>query len=92
MDLAVAGGGEHTYYDVGLEHLAFEVDTREEVDAAYDRCLERGDRIHHPPEGDKDIEDHYAFFVFDPDGFRIEVFCVPADAERSHREGEGSPT
>ena len=37
--LRPADGGEHNYYGVGIEHLAFEVDEREEVDAAYSRCL-----------------------------------------------------
>jgi hypothetical protein len=44
------------------------------VDEAYRRCLEMGANIHHPPEDDKDIDDYYAFFVFDPDGIRVEVF------------------
>jgi catechol 2,3-dioxygenase-like lactoylglutathione lyase family enzyme len=59
---------------VGLEHFAFEVDRPDEVDEAYRRCLEMGARIHHPPEDDKDIAGYYAFFVFDPDGIRVEVF------------------
>jgi catechol 2,3-dioxygenase-like lactoylglutathione lyase family enzyme len=77
LGLRPADGGAHTYYGVGIEHLAFEVDTREEVDAAHRRCVARGARIHHPPEEDRDIEDYYALFVFDPDGFRIEVFAWP---------------
>jgi glyoxylase I family protein len=72
--LRPADGGIHRYYEVGLEHLAFEVDTSEEVDAAHGRCVRRGDRIHCPPEEDSDIAGYYAFFVLDPDGFRIEVF------------------
>ena len=71
LGLRSADGGAHRYYDVGLEHLAFEVDTSEEVDAAYERYLRRGDRIRCPPEADSDIPGCYAFFVFDPDGFRI---------------------
>ena len=54
--LRPADGGEHRYYDVGLEHLAFYVDTREEVDAAYRRCLDIGARVHFPPEEDRDLE------------------------------------
>jgi catechol 2,3-dioxygenase-like lactoylglutathione lyase family enzyme len=69
--------GAHSYYDVGIEHLAFEVESRDDVDAAYERCLSRGARIHFPPEEDRDEEGCYAFFVFDPDGMRIEVFCWP---------------
>jgi hypothetical protein len=36
-----------------IEHLAFYVDAREEVDAAYQRCLETGT---FPPEDDRDLE------------------------------------
>jgi glyoxylase I family protein len=75
IGLRQADGGAHTYYDVGLEHLAFEVESRGEVDAAHERCRARGDRIHFPPEEDNDEDGYYAFFVFDPDGMRIEVFC-----------------
>ena len=79
LGLRPADGGTHRDYGVGLEHLAFEVDTSEEVDAAHQRCLQRGDRIHHPPEQDSDIPGYYAFFVFDPDGLRIEVFAPGAE-------------
>jgi glyoxylase I family protein len=72
-----ADGGAHDYYNVGIEHLAFEVDSRDEVEAAHERCLARGDNIHFPPEEDRDIPGYYATFVFDPDGMRVEVFCWP---------------
>jgi glyoxylase I family protein len=75
--LRCADGGEHHYYEVGIEHLAFYVDSRDEVDAAYQRCLEIGARIHFPPEGD---QDKYELFVFDPDGIRVEVGCAPHDS------------
>lgn len=78
LGLRPADGGEHRYYDVGLEHLAFYVDTREEVDAAYQRSLDIGARVHFPPEEDRDIEGYYELFVFDPDGIRIEIACRPA--------------
>ena len=72
-----ADGGEHRYYDVGIEHLAFYVDSQEEVDAAYRRCLDIGAQIHFPPEEDRDVPGYYELFVFDPDGMRIEVACGP---------------
>jgi catechol 2,3-dioxygenase-like lactoylglutathione lyase family enzyme len=75
LGLRPADGGNHRYYEVGLEHIAFYVDTQEEVDAAYQRCLEMGARIHYPPEGDRDLEGYYEMFVFDPDGMRVEVAC-----------------
>jgi catechol 2,3-dioxygenase-like lactoylglutathione lyase family enzyme len=75
LGIRPADGGAHRYYEVGIEHLAFEVDTRDEVDEAYARCLAAGGRIHFPPEDDRDVEDYYALFAFDPDGIRVEVFC-----------------
>ena len=55
------------------------------MDAAYERCLRRGDRIRCPPEEDSDIPGYYALFVFDPDGLRIEVFTPgPEWAARIH--------
>jgi glyoxylase I family protein len=75
LGLRQADGGVHTYYDVGVEHLAFEVESRADVDAAHERCLARGARIHFLPEEDRDEPGSYALFVFDPDGMRVEVFC-----------------
>jgi catechol 2,3-dioxygenase-like lactoylglutathione lyase family enzyme len=84
LGLRPADGGEHRYYGVGIEHLAFEVKTREEVDAAFERCVQAGATIHFQPEEDRDLDDYYAFFAFDPDGIRVEVFCAgPAPAEGS---------
>ena len=84
LGLRPADGGEHSYYGVGIEHLAFEVDTREEVDAAFERAQELGARIHHPAEYDKNLSGYYAVFVFDPDGMRVEVFTAPqAEGEES---------
>jgi catechol 2,3-dioxygenase-like lactoylglutathione lyase family enzyme len=77
LGLRPADGGEHHYYDVGLEHVAFYVDTREQVDAAYPRCLDLGVRIHFPPEEDRDIEGYYELFVWDPDGIRVEIAYGP---------------
>ena len=71
-------GGEHRYYEVGIEHIAFYVDAREDVDAAYRRCLDIGARIHFPPEEDRGMPGYYEMFVFDPDGMRVEVAYSPA--------------
>jgi catechol 2,3-dioxygenase-like lactoylglutathione lyase family enzyme len=87
LGLRPADGGEHDYYGVGIEHLAFEVEGREEVEAAYERCLGIGARIHFPPEQDRSGAPYYAFFAFDPDGLRVEVFCAkpPQSAEAAGR-------
>ena len=69
---------------MGIEHLAFEVDNRDEVDEAYRRCVSAGGTIQSPPEGRyvEEGEGYYAFYAFDPDGIRIEVFCWPASPSR----------
>ena len=85
LGLRPADSGRHTYYDVGLEHLAFEAERRGQVDEAYERCVGLGADIHVPPEQDANVDDYYAFFAFDPDGLRIEVFWAPpapADGSR----------
>jgi catechol 2,3-dioxygenase-like lactoylglutathione lyase family enzyme len=73
LGLRQADLGQYRYYEVGIEHIAFEVDERDELDAAYSRCLAREAKVHFPPEEDRDIPGYYAFFVFDPDGIRVEV-------------------
>ena len=77
--LRPADGGEHRYYDVGIEHIAISVESREDVDATYERCKELGVKVHFPPEEDRDEPGYWALFFFDPDGFRIEVFHWPGD-------------
>lgn len=64
LGLRPADGGDHRCYEVGIEHLAFEVDAREEVDGAYSRCQSRKAQVHFPPEEDRDVNGYYAFFVF----------------------------
>ena len=75
LGIRPADAGEYRYHGVGIEHLAFEVETRDEVDEAHERCLAAGGRVQYPPELDRRVADYYAFFAFDPDGIRIEVFC-----------------
>lgn len=91
LGLRQADPGEYHYYGVGIEHLAFYVDTREEVDAAYQACLDLGAEIHFPPEEDRDIEGYYEMFVFDPDGMRVEVACAPPGGPLSHVQPRSAP-
>ena len=82
LGIRPADGGTYRHYDVGLEHMAFQVDTRLEVDEAHERCLLAGGRIESPPQEhyiNSEREDYYAFFAFDPDGIRIEVVCDRMD-------------
>jgi glyoxylase I family protein len=78
LGIRPADGGTYRHYDVGLEHLAFQVDTREEVDDAHSRCAAAGGKIESSPQEhyvERGEEDYYSFFAFDPDGIRIEVVC-----------------
>jgi catechol 2,3-dioxygenase-like lactoylglutathione lyase family enzyme len=94
LGLRKADGGEHRYYGVGIEHLAFTVDSRSEVDEAYQRCLDMGARIQVEPEEEPDLPGYYAFFAFDPDGIRVEVDHWSDEVRRQWDEGahlESSP-
>lgn len=76
LGIRPADGGAYRHYAPGLEHLAFQVDSRNEVDEAHERCLAAGYRVASPPERHYaylDDQDYYAFFAFDPDGIRVEV-------------------
>jgi catechol 2,3-dioxygenase-like lactoylglutathione lyase family enzyme len=78
LGIRPADGGEYRHYDVGLEHIAFQVDTRQEVDEAFDRCVATGTTIESAPQEhyvEREVEDYYSFFAFDPDGIRVEVVC-----------------
>lgn len=77
LGLRPADEGAYRYYGVGIEHFAVFVDTREEVDEAYRRCLELGAEIHFPPQEDRDEPGYWAVFVFDPDGIRLEIAHWP---------------
>ena len=79
LGLRRADGGTFRHYDVGLEHLAILVDTREELDEIHERCVALGAEIHFPPQEDRDIPGYWELFVFDPDGLRIEAAYYPPD-------------
>ena len=79
-----ASGGEHRYYDVGIEHFALSVDCHEELQEVYRRALGIGAKIHFPPEEDRDIPGYWGLFIFDPDGLRLELVCWPGqDADQN---------
>jgi len=77
LGLRPADGDEFRYYGVGVEHFAVFVDTPEEVNETYERCIAMDANIHHPPEEDNDEPGYWAMFVFDPDGIRLEIAHWP---------------
>jgi glyoxylase I family protein len=71
---------EFLLYAPGFHHLAFTVDSREDVDAAHTAAVAAGaDILHAPriwpeyPEPYGLPEDYYATFFLDPDRLRLEV-------------------
>lgn len=60
----------------GMDHFAIGVESREDVDVAFDRAEALGMRATRP----RMYDGNYQTFVFDPDGYKIEVFAeVPAE-------------
>jgi len=84
LGLRPADDGSYRYHSAGIEHLAFEVDRADEVDDTHERCVSLGGEIQSPPAQHyvQDREDYYAFFAFDPDGIRVEVFAWPSSPYR----------
>ena len=67
-------GGGYSRHDVGLQHLAFLVSTRDEVHRAHNWAQERGDEIVREPRPCPQYgPDCYATFFIDPHGFMIEI-------------------
>jgi catechol 2,3-dioxygenase-like lactoylglutathione lyase family enzyme len=70
-------------YAPGLHHVAFAVESHEEVDAAHSAAVAAGAEILHAPRFWPEYHPaYYATFFLDPDGFRIEVASA-RDARRS---------
>ena len=80
-----ADGGEHRYYEVGMGTITFYVDAREDVDAAYRRCLDIGARIHFPPEEDREhaglLRDVRLRSRWDASRGRLQPRCIGGDKE-----------
>ena len=65
---------EFLLYAPGLHHVAFHVESRADVDAAYAAAVAEGAEILHAPRlWPQYRENYYATFFLDPDGFRLEV-------------------
>jgi catechol 2,3-dioxygenase-like lactoylglutathione lyase family enzyme len=68
----------------GLDHIAFEVDSREDWLKALDHVrscgveIVRGPYVHAPEGGEKGFvggSGSHAFYFLDPDGNRLEIYC-----------------
>ena len=69
-----SSGSGYSRHDVGLQHLAFHVPTRDGVRRVHDWASARGDEIVRPPQPFPRYGPHcFATFFLDPHGFMIEV-------------------
>lgn len=61
-------------YAPGLHHLAFAVESHEDVDRAHTGAVTAGAEVLHAPRLWPEYHpEYYATFFLDPDGFRVEV-------------------
>ncbi len=64
-------------YGVGIHHLAFVAESREQVDERATWLRERGVEIESGPEEYDYSPGYYAVFFYDPDGLKLEVVHKP---------------
>jgi glyoxylase I family protein len=66
-------------YGVGIHHVAFVAESREQVDERADWLRERGATIESEPAEYDYTPGYYAVFFYDPDGIKLEI------VHRTHR-------
>jgi glyoxylase I family protein len=64
-------------YRVGLHHLAFEADSRDQVDNRAAWVRTQGVEIENDPQEYTYSPGYYATFFYDPDGLKLEIVHVP---------------
>jgi glyoxylase I family protein len=72
--------GDHDRYRVGLHHVAFEVASRAAVDERAEWLRTRDAEIESGPQAYWYQPGYYAVFFYDPDGLKLELVHVPAQA------------
>jgi glyoxylase I family protein len=68
---------EYDRYRVGLHHLAFEADSRAQVEERAEWILAQGAEIESAPMEYSYLPGYYAVFFYDPDGLKLEIVHVP---------------
>jgi catechol 2,3-dioxygenase-like lactoylglutathione lyase family enzyme len=64
-------------YRVGLHHLAFEADSRGQVDERAEWVRAQGLELESEPQEYAYMPGYYAVFFYDPDGLKLEIVYVP---------------
>jgi len=80
-----AGTGPHVHGRVGWQHLAFDIDSRAEVDRLHTIAMDAGwTAVREPKEYPRFTERYYASFVEDDNGIRLEFMYNPPRARQEH--------
>jgi glyoxylase I family protein len=64
-------------YKIGLHHLAFEADSRAQVDERAYWVRGQSVEIESEPQEYTYVPGYYAVFFYDPDGLKLEIVYVP---------------
>jgi len=74
---AQSESGAYDRYRIGLHHVAFEADSRSEVDERAAWLRQRGIELESEPQEYTYLPGYYAVFFYDPDGLKLEIVHVP---------------
>jgi catechol 2,3-dioxygenase-like lactoylglutathione lyase family enzyme len=74
---AQAESGAYDRYAVGLHHLAFEADSRAQVQERAEWVRSQPVEIESEPQEYSYMPGYFAFFFYDPDGMKLEIVHVP---------------
>ena len=83
-------GKRHDRYAPGLHHLAFDAESREDVDGLHLLLRELNAEILDPP-GVYDPTGYYALFFADPDGLKLELAFTPDPLPSRSTSRTGQP-
>jgi len=74
---ALSESEEYDRYRVGVHHVAFEADSRGQVDERAAWVRAQGGELESEPQEYAYIPGYYAVFFYDPDGLKLEIVYVP---------------
>ncbi len=74
---ALSDSEPYDRYRVGLHHLAFEADSRAQVDERAEWIRSQKMELESEPQEYTYIPGYYAVFFYDPDGLKLEIVHVP---------------
>jgi glyoxylase I family protein len=74
---AQAESGSYDRYQVGVHHVAFEADSRAQVDERAAWVRTQDVETESEPQEYTYLPGYYAVFFYDPDGLKLEIVYVP---------------